>query len=139
MTITGFALDPRLAADTRPVARWGLSDVLLMNDARFPWVILVPRIAGVTEWFDLAEGERATLLNETLALGKAMQTLFNAEKINTAALGNVVSQLHVHVVARYARDAAWPAPTWGFGTAEPYASEALMITLDRLSRELPRL
>ena len=139
MTITGFALDPRLAADTRPVARWGLSDVLLMNDARFPWVILVPRIAGVTEWFDLVEGERATLLNETLALGKAMQTLFNAEKINTAALGNVVSQLHVHVVARYARDAAWPAPTWGFGKAEPYESEALINTLDRLSRELPSL
>ena len=139
MTITGFALDPRLAADTRPVARWGLSDVLLMNDARFPWVILVPRIAEVTEWFDLAEGERATLLNETLALGKAMQTLFNAEKINTAALGNVVSQLHVHVVARYARDAAWPAPTWGFGQAEPYESEALINTLDRLSRELPSL
>lgn len=139
MTITGFALDSRLAADTRPVARWGLSDVLLMNDARFPWVILVPRIAEVTEWFDLAEGERATLLNETLALGKAMQTLFNAEKINTAALGNVVSQLHVHVVARYARDAAWPAPTWGFGQAEPYESEALINTLDRLSRELPSL
>jgi diadenosine tetraphosphate (Ap4A) HIT family hydrolase len=139
MTITGFALDPRLAADTRPVSRWGLSDVLLMNDARFPWVILVPRIVGVTEWFDLAEGERATLLNETLALGKAMQTLFNAEKINTAALGNVVSQLHVHVVARYARDAAWPAPTWGFGQAEPYESEALINTLDRLSRELPSL
>ena len=139
MTITGFALDSRLAADTRPVARWGLSDVLLMNDARFPWVILVPRIAEVTEWFDLAEGERATLLNETLALGKAMQTLFNAEKINTAALGNVVSQLHVHVVARYARDAAWPAPTWGFGKAEPYESEALINTLDRLSRELPSL
>lgn len=139
MTITGFALDPRLAADTRPVARWGLSDVLLMNDARFPWVILVPRIAGVTDWFDLAEGERTTLLNEMLALGKAMQTLFNAEKINTAALGNVVSQLHVHVVARYARDAAWPAPTWGFGKAEPYESEALINILDRLSRELPSL
>ena len=139
MTIAAFELDPRLAADTRPVVRWGLSDVLLMNDARFPWVILVPRIAGVTEWFDLAEGEQATLLDETLVLGKAMQTLFNAEKINTAALGNVVSQLHVHVVARYAHDAAWPAPTWGFGKADPYESEALINTLDRLSRALPSL
>ncbi|MDG1065651.1 MAG: HIT family protein [Luminiphilus sp.] len=139
MAIAGFELDPRLAADTHPVVSWGLSDVLLMDDARFPWVVLVPRIAGLTEWFDLAEGERATLLNETLALGKAMHTLFQAEKMNTAALGNIVSQLHIHVVARYANDVAWPAPVWGVGTVKPYAKASRTHIIDRLSRELPRL
>lgn len=139
MAIADFELDPRLAADTHRIVRWGLSDVLLMNDARFPWVILVPRVAGVMEWFDLAGVDRAVLLKETLALGKALQALFNAEKMNTAALGNVVSQLHVHVVARYASDVAWPAPVWGFGTAEPYGDKALINTLGRLRRELPTL
>ncbi|MBT4854012.1 MAG: HIT domain-containing protein, partial [Halieaceae bacterium] len=124
MAVASFQLDPRLAADTHPVVRWGLSDVLLMDDARFPWVVLVPRIAGVTEWFDLSEVQQATLLNETLVLGKAMQRVFSAEKMNTAALGNIVSQLHVHVVARYATDEAWPAPVWGVGTAKLYDTVA---------------
>ncbi|MDG0992942.1 MAG: HIT family protein [Luminiphilus sp.] len=137
--MTGFELDSRLAADTHLVARWGLSEVLLMDDARFPWLILVPRVPGVTEWFDLGEGERGTLLNETLLLGKAVQAFFNAEKINTAALGNVVSQLHVHVVARYSSDHAWPAPVWGSGTAEPYDTGSLTSTIDRLRLELPQL
>lgn len=139
MAVASFQLDPRLAADTHPVGRWGLSDVLLMDDARFPWVVLVPRIAGVTEWFDLSEVQQATLLNETLVLGKAMQRVFSAEKINTAALGNIVSQLHVHVVARYATDEAWPAPVWGVGTAKLYDTVARGHIIDRLSRELPGL
>tara|TARA_Y100000385_G_scaffold14067_1_gene14322 strand:+ start:258 stop:671 length:414 start_codon:yes stop_codon:yes gene_type:complete len=137
--MAGFELDSRLAADTHFVARWGLSDVLLMDDARFPWLILVPRIPGVTEWFDLGADARVALLNETLLLGEAVQVFFNAEKINTAALGNVVSQLHVHVVARYTRDHAWPAPVWGIGTPEPYDSGSLISTIDRLRLELPRL
>lgn len=137
--MAGFELDSRLVADTHPVARWGLSDVLLMDDARYPWLILVPRIPGVTEWFDLGEDARGALLNETLSLGEAVQAFFNAEKINTAALGNVVSQLHVHVVARYTSDDAWPAPVWGIGTPEPYDSGSLTRTIDRLRRELPRL
>ncbi len=139
VTTSGFELDPRLAADTHLIVGWGLCDVLLMDDARFPWIVLVPRIAGVTEWFDLPEGERATLLKETLALAEVMQALYNADKINTAALGNIVSQLHVHIVVRYSSDEAWPAPVWGMGMAKPYDQASLTSTIDALRRELPKL
>jgi diadenosine tetraphosphate (Ap4A) HIT family hydrolase len=119
-----FALDPRLAADTVPVADMTLSRVLLINDQRFPWLILVPRRENVTELIDLSDLDVATLYNEVRLAGRALQDLTGADKLNIAALGNMVAQLHVHVIARSKRDAAWPKPVWGFGTAETYEPQA---------------
>ncbi len=119
-----FALDPRLAADTVPVADMTLSRVLLINDQRFPWLILVPRRENVTELIDLSDLDVATLYNEVRLAGRALQDLTGADKLNIAALGNMVAQLHVHVIARSKRDAAWPKPVWGFGTAEAYEPQA---------------
>lgn len=119
-----FDLHPRLQADTAFVADWTLSRVLLMNDARYPWLILVPRRAGAVEVFDLAEADRAVLAEETARAARGLKALSGAAKINIGALGNLVPQLHVHVVARAPGDAAWPGPVWGQGSALPYAAPA---------------
>ena len=110
-----FALDPRLAADTHPIGALPFSELLLMDDARFPWVILVPRIAGARELIDLDEGDQRLLLGEIDRVARVLESLLNPDKLNVAALGNVVPQLHVHVIARFADDAAWPSPVWGHG------------------------
>ena len=117
----GFALDPRLAADTLPVAALGLSDLRLMNDRRFPWLVLVPRRPGMSEIIDLSGADRAALLGEMVQVSGALRAATACDKLNVGALGNIVRQLHVHVVARFARDAAWPGPVWGSGAAIPYA------------------
>lgn len=119
-----FSLDPRLAADTHLVGELALSRLLLMDDARFPWLVLVPRIVGARELVDLDATDRATLLDEVTQVGRALETLLSPDKLNIAALGNVVAQLHVHVIARSTQDVAWPQPVWGFGTREPYAAIA---------------
>ena len=110
-----FQLHPQLAADTLELARWPLSLVLLMDEARFPWIILVPRRPALRELHDLAEAERGTLMEEIARAGRLMQSSFKAGKINTAALGNQVPQLHIHVIARHTGDAAWPNPIWSVG------------------------
>lgn len=115
-----FSLDPRLDADTYPIGDFALSTVRLMNDARFPWLILVPRRDGLAELIDLTEGERAALTGEIDHASRVLKDLTACEKLNVAALGNIVRQLHIHVVARSAGDAAWPAPVWGQGTRTPY-------------------
>ncbi len=114
-----FELDERLAADTFPIADLPLSRVLLMNDARYPWVILVPRHASISEVFELPADDQQQLWREASQLGEAMKTALEGDKINIASLGNVVSQLHVHVVLRRHSDATWPAPVWGNGSPEP--------------------
>jgi diadenosine tetraphosphate (Ap4A) HIT family hydrolase len=119
-----FVLHDRLRADTILVTDWALSRVLLMNDARYGWLILVPRRAALTEIFDLAADERALLTEEIARASRLLKSLTGAAKINVGALGNLVPQLHVHVVARNPGDAAWPGPVWGHGTAEPYDSAA---------------
>jgi len=119
-----FALDPRLAADTFGVGELTLCRVLLMNDSRFPWLILVPRRDALSEIHELSAEERARLVEEAAFAGERLKALTGAKKINTAALGNMVSQLHVHVIARFEDDAAWPGPVWGVGKAAPYAPEA---------------
>ena len=134
-----FSLDPQLAADTHLVVRWSLSEVLLMDDARFPWIILVPRVPDVTEAFQLTDDQQHQLLRETTETGRALSGAFGADKINTAALGNVVSQLHVHVIARFHDDAAWPRPVWGTGTACRYDAGPLAEMLTRLRAALPPL
>ncbi|UPG91791.1 HIT family protein [Luteibacter aegosomaticola] len=116
-----FELDPRLAGDTVVVGDLPLCRVLLMRDSRFAWLVLVPRQAGLSEVADLAEADRAALWREVDLAGAALRAVAPCDKLNIGALGNIVRQLHVHVVARVEGDAAWPGPVWGSGKAEPYA------------------
>jgi diadenosine tetraphosphate (Ap4A) HIT family hydrolase len=135
--MTNFILDPRLQADTHLAAEWPLSKVLLMDDARYPWAILVPRVANVSEWFDLNPQDQAQLSREALSLAAQMKALTGARKMNVAALGNMVAQLHVHVVARVEGDAAWPGPVWGLGVKTLYTDEARAALLARLKALSP--
>lgn len=134
--MTDFTLHPRLAADTLPVCDLPLSRALLMGDSRFPWLILVPRRPNLREFTDLAAGERATLMEEIAAASSALQRETGAEKMNVGALGNAVAQLHIHVVARFAADAAWPGPVWGSGAAAPYPEGAAEALAGRLAAAL---
>ena len=124
-----FALHPKLLADTAAICDWSLSRVLLMNDRRFPWIILVPRRADISEIFGLDEADRAVLMDEIVRGSENLKAWAKAhggcDKINVGSLGNMVPQLHVHVVARVASDAAWPGPVWGAGQAEPYSADEL--------------
>jgi len=113
-------LHPRLAADTIALAEWPLSRVRLMNDQRYGWIILVPRAPGAREIHDLSQPQRVQLIEEIARASNALAKGLNAPKINVGALGNIVPQLHVHVVARREGDAAWPGPVWGVGEARPY-------------------
>jgi diadenosine tetraphosphate (Ap4A) HIT family hydrolase len=115
-----FTLDPQLERDTCLVGDLPLARVLLMNDANYPWLILVPRHAGAVEIVDLDEEQRAQLMRETALLAQALKNVTACHKINIAAIGNVVAQLHVHVVARHRGDAAWPRPVWGLQPPLPY-------------------
>lgn len=117
-----FELHSRLAADTGEVARLPLCRVLLMNDARYPWLILVPRRAGLVEFLQLDREDCAALDAELRLCALALMELHRPHKLNVAALGNVVRQFHVHVVARFEGDAAWPRPVWGGPPAPPYAA-----------------
>ena len=119
-----FTLDSRLAADSTPVTSLGLSDVRLMVDARFPWLLLVPRQPGLAEIIELAKPDRARLFEEIVAVMAALKAATACDKLNVAALGNQVRQLHVHVIARFQDDAAWPGPVWGAGAAVAYEAEA---------------
>ena len=127
-----FELDERLAADTFPVTDLPLCRLLLMNDARYPWVILVPRVNSISEVFELSDADQQTLWYEASQLGEAMKMALEGDKVNIATLGNVVSQLHVHVVLRRHEDASWPAPVWGNGTSEPYTLDGQAQLRDKL-------
>jgi diadenosine tetraphosphate (Ap4A) HIT family hydrolase len=129
--MSSFALDPRLAADTIALGDTPLSRVLLMNDTRFPWLILVPRRADLAEIIDLAPSERTALMEEVAFVSTALLKRPDVEKINIGALGNIVRQLHIHIVGRSSIDAAWPGPVWGFGARQLYDSSML----ERTSRE----
>lgn len=118
--MSDFELHPQLAADTLTVGRLPLCRLLLMNDANYPWLILVPERPGVREIYELDAGDQQALLQESSQLGRALMELFCGDKLNIAALGNVVPQLHVHHVVRHHRDPAWPAPVWGRVPARPY-------------------
>lgn len=117
--MTDFALDPRLDADTLLVLDLPLSSLLMMKDGNHPWLILVPRRAGAVEILDLDPADRARLWAEIERVAAALRAETGADKLNVAALGNVVSQLHVHVIARFRTDPAWPAPVWGKVPAIP--------------------
>ena len=125
-----FEIDPAFRATSEAVGDLALSHVRLQSDARFPWIVLIPRVAEARELEDLAEGERDVLMEEILRAGAAARAIgetllgLAAMKLNVGQLGNVTAQLHVHVIARRPGDAAWPAPVWGFGVAEPYGPKA---------------
>lgn len=137
--MTSFALDPRLAADGLPLGRFALSRLLMMNDATYPWLILVPERPGISELFELAPADLAALTDETALIARMLKTLVGADKINVAALGNVVAQLHVHVIARFTTDPAWPAPVWGRAPASPYAADAASRMLAAVTSALDTL
>ena len=134
-----MALHPRLAADCLRLGAFPLCELLLMNDARYPWTILVPRREGVREIYELTGADQMQLLHESSLLARAMAEALIPDKLNIAAIGNLVPQLHVHHVARFRDDAAWPAPIWGRGTPEPYARDAWKDATAPVLARLPEL
>jgi diadenosine tetraphosphate (Ap4A) HIT family hydrolase len=132
-----FATDKRIETVSVPVRPLVISDLRLMDDARFPWLMLVPRREGATEIIDLPNADQALLLAEIGTVSRALKALTRCDKLNIAAIGNIVPQLHVHVVARFRGDAAWPQPVWGFGTAVAYGAEERDKLIARLKAALP--
>lgn len=128
-----FTLDAVLDADTLSLGRMRLCRVLLMNDMRFPWLILVPEKPGLQELIDLSAPERAVLIEEIATASEALKSAFSPDKLNVAALGNRVKQLHIHVIARFVSDDAWPAPVFGVGTAVPFPAHMQGMLSDKLS------
>ncbi|MGH8086252.1 MAG: HIT domain-containing protein [Lysobacter sp.] len=133
--IQGWHLHPQLADDTHPVAQLPLCELRLMDDANHPWLILVPRVEDAVEWTDLDEASQLQLNAEINQACRALQ-VFRPHKLNVAALGNLVPQLHVHVIARFEDDIAWPRPVWGTATAKPYPPESLIERIKRLQAAL---
>lgn len=127
-----FTLHPRLDADTVPVTEWPLCRVLLMNDANYPWLILVPEVPDAVDIHDLDVAQAAELMLEVHRVSGILREHTRADKMNVAALGNVVPQLHVHVIARYVDDPAWPRPVWGVVPPRPYGDSELQARLSAL-------
>ncbi len=134
-----FELDARLGNDTLLVGDMALSRVLLMNDRQFPWVILVPRRPQIREIIELDTAEQQLLWAESGQVSVALRKLFSPHKLNVAALGNVVPQLHLHHIARFTDDCAWPNPVWGRQPAKPYSDQQAVSRIAALSSELPLL
>ncbi|WP_454288638.1 HIT family protein [Rhizobium arsenicireducens] len=118
-----FALDERLARDSELLVHLGLCQLRLIKDSRWPWLVLVPKRPGISEVFDLTPLDQAVLTFEQNTVAAALKSVTGATKINIAAIGNIVRQLHVHVIARTEGDANWPGPVWGHGTAVPYGED----------------
>lgn len=134
----GFKLHSRLLADTICLGHLPLCRVLLMQERRYPWIILVPTYPDLTEITDLSEQDQSRLILESSLIARQMKNHLLADKINVAAIGNVVPQLHWHVIARYCDDASWPAPVWGRFTPEPYGHDQCLGLVERLKlQELP--
>ena len=129
-------LHPQLADDTHPVASWPLCELRLMDDANHPWLILVPRVVEAVELVDLSNAQQAELMREIGVASRVLQAVFKPHKLNVAALGNLVPQLHVHVIARFQDDIAWPRPVWGTAAAKPYTEEALVRRIEALRAAL---
>jgi len=131
-----FTLDPQLARDTMPVGDLPLCRVLLINDANYRWLLLVPRRRGVSEIIDLDAPARAQLMTEIASVSRVLKELSGCDKLNVAALGNVVEQLHVHIIARSRGDAAWPKPVWGAAPAKAYEKAQIDRMIDALRQAL---
>lgn len=128
-----FELHPKLADDTLEVTELPLCHVRLMDDATYPWLVLVPAVEDLRDLHDLPEDKDAVLMAEIRAASNALRQLHQPDKINVAALGNQVPQLHIHVIARLTSDPAWPGPIWGKVPAQPYAPDVIGETVDELA------
>ncbi len=128
-----FSLHPRLEKDTFLVTNLPLSRLLLMNDQNFPWLIMVPRRADIQEIIDLPAEDRSLLMEEICLVSEHLRMFFKPDKINVASLGNMVPQLHIHVIARYRNDPAWPNPVWGTPTM-PYDEMTRKKVMDKLGK-----
>jgi len=131
-----FLLNERLEADSHAVCALELCDVRLMNDNRYCWLLLVPRRANLSEWHELSTEDAAQLSTEISRASGALKSITGADKINVAAIRNMVRQMHVHVVARHEGDDTWPGTVWNSGTARPYEAAALQALLRKISQEL---
>jgi len=132
-----FELHPRLNEDCITIGFFPLCRLLLMNDCNYPWLILVPQREGVREIFELSDADQKQLLSESSQLSRIIADHFNADKINVAALGNMVPQLHLHHICRFETDPAWPAPVWGHAPAEPYSKQRLDELIDSIQALMP--
>lgn len=135
MTIP-FQLHPRLKEDCIAVGRFDLCQLLMMNDSQYPWFILVPEKAGLTEIYQLGKAERQILIEESSYLAENLAALYQADKMNIAAIGNLVPQLHIHHIVRYQTDKAWPAPIWGKFTAIPYTQQQIADIIVQVKQQL---
>ncbi len=134
--MTPWSLDPQLERDTVTLGDLPLSRVLLNNNANYPWLILVPRRPAIVELIDLAEADQARLLSEITQTAGALRTITKCDKLNIGALGNIVRQLHVHIIARFFIDPAWPQPVWGRATPRPYDPQSLAQTRNTLRQAI---
>ena len=133
-----FELDGRIARDSDLIATLDLCQLRIQNDSRWPWLVMVPQRADMTEIFELPEADQALLSAEVNHVAAVLKEITGATKINVGALGNIVRQLHVHVIARFEGDANWPGPIWGYGSAEPYDGEKRQALMNRLMEKLSR-
>ena len=133
-----FELDGRIARDSDLIATLDLCQLRIQNDSRWPWLVMVPQRADMTEIFELPEADQALLSAEVNHVAAVLKEITGATKINVGALGNIVRQLHVHVIARFEGDANWPGPIWGYGSAEPYDSEKRQALVNTLMEKLSR-
>ena len=134
--MTEFTLHRQLEADTAFITDLPLSRALLINDSHYPWIVLVPRRANATEIYKLNHSDQTQLLSESAQICRVMEALFSPDKMNIAAIGNMVPQLHLHHVARFTSDIAWPAPVWGFAPSAAYDAKILESTVKRIRKGL---
>lgn len=137
--MSAFEPDARLVDDTYPVTELPLCQLRLMDDSRFPWLVLVPRHHGVSEVFELDEQDQQQLWREATLVGQSMKAALQGDKLNIANLGNLVAQLHVHVIVRHRDDGAWPAPVWGHGEREAYDLDGLAAMRGRILAQVEGL
>jgi diadenosine tetraphosphate (Ap4A) HIT family hydrolase len=133
MPVAAFELHPQLQSDCIPLGCLPLCRVLLMNESRYPWLILVPERVGITEVFELDKADQLQLMHESGSIAEHLKRIFAGDKMNVAAIGNLVPQLHLHHVVRYRMDAAWPAPVWGRFAPMPYSPGALETCLEKIN------
>ncbi len=131
-----FTLHPRLEQDTFLIKKLEVSQLRLMNDSRYPWMILVPERPNIMDLHHLSETDYVTVMQEIREVSKMMEDLFSPFKLNVGALGNLVPQLHIHIIARNKADEAWPGPVWGIGEAHPYAEPAKNSLLEKISNSI---
>jgi diadenosine tetraphosphate (Ap4A) HIT family hydrolase len=131
-----FSLDSRLKNDTINIGKLQFSRVLLMNDSRYPWIILVPELDNIYEWTDLSKEDQGTLHDESLLIQNALKDLYGGQSLNVGKLGNIVSQFHLHHIVRFKNDPAWPGPVWGHSSAVNYSPQDLESRISEIKQAI---